>query len=474
MNESAQRAEQLRGILETALNDVPAYAAWRRFDPGGGVSVDLRLACLPALSKAQMRTCGYAGLLPPGRDAVAALTRGEIELVHTNGTTGDRVANIWCQPWWDAAERASWELHATAQRVATGAHLEAILTSPFCAGVPCEDGYLSRQQRTLGRFLYLNERSDPATWTEAHMERMILELNEFRPAVLEGNPSFLAWLARHAVHRGHTPAPPGLLVLTYENPSPLQRRQMAATFGCPLASSYGSTEAGYVFMECEAGRLHQNTASCHVDFLPFRPEHGGPLLGRILVTTLDNPWRVLLRFDIGDVVRLADTPCPCGRRDGLTLAASAGRCVNLTLTPAGNAVTEHQVDLALASIAGLAEYRLEQTAAAVYRVQVMAEAKPPAALAAAVEAALHGVYGGAASIAVLPVAAIHPDPPGKFRRTRALFTIDPDRLLEPGSVPPVCVPNASAQGQYRLLPIQREIPRLSRGYVTTGTGSTQR
>ena len=34
-----------------------------------------------------------------------------------------------------------------------------------------------------------------------------------------------------------------------------------------------------MFMECEAGRLHQVTTTCHVDFLPFSPEHGGPDVG---------------------------------------------------------------------------------------------------------------------------------------------------------------------------------------------------
>jgi len=30
-------------------------------------------------------------------------------------------------------------------------------------------------------------------------------------------------------------------------------------------------------------------------------------MGRILVTIFGNPWRSLVRFDIGDVVRLTDT-----------------------------------------------------------------------------------------------------------------------------------------------------------------------
>ena len=419
-----------RAVLETALATVPAYRDWRRFDAGPDQPPLSRLKRLPVLTKAHMRAAGPAGLVPAGRDLEAALRQGEVELVATSGTTGDRVVNVWHQPWWDASERASWELHAAARRAATGRHPEAILTSPFCAGVPCEDGYLDRTVRTEGRFLFLNERSDPATWTAAHQDRMVTELNLFQPVLLEGNPSFLDRLARHILRNGRTVTPPALVVMTYENPSELHRRRIAAAFQCPLASSYGSTEAGYVFMECEAGRLHQNTAFCHVDFLPFAARHGGPDVGRILVTTFDHPWRVLLRFDIGDVVRLAAAPCPCGRRAGLTLDAVEGRAVNLTLTPGGNAVTQRRVDLALAGVDGLDDYHLEQTAGDAYRVAVVAEpGRDDAGVRRAVRDALHTVYGPAAAVTVLPADVLHPDPPGKFRLTRALFPIDADQLL---------------------------------------------
>ena len=122
---------------------------------------------------------------------------------------------------------------------------------------------------------------------------------------------------------------PAVIILTYENPSILHHRQIRRAFDAPVASSYGSTETAYVFMECEAGRLHQVTETCHVDFLPFAPEHGGPDVGRILVTTFDNPWRSLVRFDVGDVVRLnGPAPCPCGRDEGLTLASIEGRTIS--------------------------------------------------------------------------------------------------------------------------------------------------
>ena len=116
------------------------------------------------------------------------------ELVVTSGTTADQVMNVWVPALVVDAHPggSSWQLNARARAVATGTHREAILTSPWCAGVPCEDGYLSMASRSLDRFLYLSERSDPSLWADDLMGRMVDELNTFQPAVLEANPSFLA------------------------------------------------------------------------------------------------------------------------------------------------------------------------------------------------------------------------------------------------------------------------------------------
>ena len=424
-------AQHCTRALDEALQFTLAYNAWRKLDPGPTCSVFSRFAALPALTKRELRAFGAQGFVPHGRDIAQALAAGEIELVTTSGTTADQVTNVWYQPWWDATEAASWQLNAYARAVATGTHREAILTSPWCTGVPCEDGYLSMETRSLDRFLYLSERSDPSTWTDSMMDRMVDELNTFKPAVMEANPSFLARLSRHIVSHRLRVRSPGLIILTYENPSLLHLRQIAQAFDSPAVSSYGATEAGHVFIQCEAGRFHQVTACCHVDFLPFTPEHGGPDVGRILVTTFDNPWRSLVRFDIGDVVRLDNgTPCPCGRREGLTLASMEGRTVNLTLTPEGQAVTQATVDRALATVTGLVQYQLLQTGPSAYLLRFVSEDAEPHGVAGAVGEVLQAIYGPKATITAEPVEGISPDPPGKYRLAKPLELIDPDTLLD--------------------------------------------
>jgi len=417
--------------LDEALQAVKAYTGWRALDPGRSHDAFFRLAALPELVKADLRTHGPEGFVPRGRDVKAALDEHEIELVTTSGSTGDRVTNIWYQPWWDASEAASWQLNAHARMAAVGVHSEAILTSPWCTGFPCEDEYLAMHQRTMGRFLYLSERSDPSTWSVELMDRMAAELNAFKPVILEANPSFLARLSRHIMKRALRVHSPAIIILTYENPSILHRRQIGRAFDAPIASSYGATEAGYVFMECEAARLHQVTESCHVDFLPFAPEHGGPDIGRILVTTFNNPWRSLVRFDIGDVVRLnGPAPCPCGRDEGLTLASIEGRTISLTVTPEDIAVTQGAVDRALSDIRGMVEYQLVQTSPGTCHLRFVAEEIDPRLIAGAAREALQAIYGGSAVITAEPVEAIAPDPPGKYKLAKTLEPVDAGALLD--------------------------------------------
>ena len=428
------QARCIRALAE-ALERTPAYVAWRVCDPEPHRSIFQRLAALPRLTKRELRDFGPQGFVPGERNLQAALAAGKVELVNTSGTSSDQVTNVWYQPWWNACEANSWQLNRYARAAATGSHREAILTSPLCSGVPCEEGCLSIAERRLGRFQFLNERSDPRSWDDALMARMVAEINQYQPVLLEANPSFLAILARYILRNGLSVYKPALITLTYENPSLLHYRLIKQAFGAPIASSYGATEAGYVFMECEAGRLHQVTDNVHVDFLPFSSEHGSPQIGQILVTTLDNPWCVLLRFDIGDLVQLAADPCPCGRRSGLTLTGIEGRTINLTLTPVGRAVSQGEVDRALAEVAGLAEYQLTQTTATAYTLDTVADGAEPGVVVATAHDALQTVYGPQAYIAVREVTAIAPDPPGKYRLVKSLLDIDVAQFIEPRYAP---------------------------------------
>jgi len=422
---TAEYKEKSRAILEYALSNLGAYQPWQACDPGNKHAVDARYAAMPALTKQDIREHFPRGFVPPEKDIAQGLAGGEINFVETSGSSDAfRATNIWNQPWWDASERASWELNAHASRLATGDHPEAILVNALNVGIISDEADLPLEKRRLGRFLYLNEKTDPTAWTPWLMNRMLHEIEVFKPALLEANPSFLAKLCRYAAENRKKVFQPGLIVFTYEFPSRLHFRQVARVFNCPAVSSYGSTETGYVLMQCEAGKFHQNIKSCRLDFQPLKPEHGGPYTGRLLVTTFDNPWYYILRFDIGDLVQVDEKgKCACGRDNGYIISEVEGRWTNATLDTEGRLVTLNRLDAAVSLMEGIDEYSLEQPARGVYRLCLVSRRKDRGALVVEAEDRLRGVYGREAAVTVVFQEQLAPEDSGKYCLARTLFPL---------------------------------------------------
>lgn len=421
-------------VLETALSQVAAYKSWQAFDPGREYPVKIRYAAMPALTKRDVRKYFPQGLLPSNRDFRGALASGEIEFIETSGTIENGVTTIWNQKWWDASEKASWKLNSHASKIATGSHPEAILANPINVGFISDDADLPMEKRRLARFLYLNEKTNPTFWSAQLMDRMLNELEIFQPVVFEANPSLLAKLCRYIVTTKKAAFQPGLIVLTYEYPTNFHYRQIRRVFNVPIASSYGTTEAGYVFLQCEEGKFHQNSEFCRVDFQPFKPEHGGPWLGMILVTTFNNPWYYIVRFDVGDLVRIDEKDvCSCGRNSGMILSAIEGRGANVTLTCAGRLVSQRELDNALSVLEDIDEYRLEQVSEDIYILHLVSQRPDKNTLGGEASEILKGLYGKDAKVSVVYQNAISPESSGKYRTSKALFHIEIEKYLDEAS-----------------------------------------
>jgi phenylacetate-CoA ligase len=418
-------------LLETALATVPAYNTWRKDDADPMQNIDLRFAAMPILTKEDLRTYFPEGLLFPDRDLKAGLANKDIEYVKTSGTTGEQVTNIWNQKWWNNSEVASWKLNSNARAVATDEPREAILASPLSVGFKSEHGDLPIEKRLLDRFLFLNDMANPLEWTDSYMERMIDEINTFRPVRLEANPSLLSKLCRYIAKSHRSIFQPSLIVITYELMSRLHLKHIRVVFNSPVVSSYGTTETGYVFMECEAGNYHQNIDFCRVDFQPLKKEHGGPLIGRILVTVFKNPWTALIRFNVGDLVHLSEgQSCGCGRKLGLILSTIEGRTINLTFTTTGFAITQRMVDEVISGIDNLEEYKFVQTGTKSYNLFVVCNDSLFPGIVLRAHYALKQLYGQDATITVNQIDAVATEVSGKYRIISCDLEIDEESLFE--------------------------------------------
>jgi phenylacetate-CoA ligase len=388
--------------------EVPLYRD-RPQPPADPAEIDEWLKRLPPVGKRDLRRGFPKALVRENQDLHAAMRDERVTLLATSGTTSDRLQVIWEWSWWDPQEREAMRLNALIARSMSSAEFrEAVLTTPACGAGTCHFGGQSAAERSIDGILFFNESADPTHWSDAECERMLREWCEFAPRGVEADPAYLAVIARAALKRGTRLPSPEFITLTYETTTRAMRRDIGRAFDAPLFQLYGATEAGVLFMECEHGRLHPNERHSHVDLVPLA---GDARLARVLVTTLGRAWMPLLRYDIGDVVRVAESrECACGlRSDGPLLERVEGRLADCT-DVSGVTITPLMLDDAIHAALG-PKVTLEQWQLAGDTLLVVDPASSASAeLAAAAVGALL-----ATPIRGERVAAIAPEASGKYR-----------------------------------------------------------
>ena len=155
------------------------------------------------------------------------------------------------------------------------------------------------------------------------------------------------------------------------------------------------------------------------------------MIGRILVTVFQNPWTALIRFDVGDLVRLDESQsCSCGRKQGLILSAIEGRTINLTLTTTGIAVTQRMADEVISGIDNLEEYKFIQTGAKTYDLFVVCKTTLFPNILLQAHQVLKQLYGQDATITVRQIDAVAPEVSGKYRIISSELEIDEESIFE--------------------------------------------
>ncbi len=146
--------------------------------------------------------------------------------------------------------------------------------------------------------------------TDAAQARNASVLKQFRPRLVYGYPTVLFHVALYMERYPEAFGGwrPELVTCTSEVLYPNQREKMLEVFGCPIGNEYGSRDGGHLAHECSAGRMH--IAAEHVLLEVDKPAEDGA--GDVIVTNLDGYGMPLLRYRLGDRVRLDHETCPCG------------------------------------------------------------------------------------------------------------------------------------------------------------------
>ncbi|GAB4554277.1 MAG: phenylacetate--CoA ligase family protein [Geothermobacteraceae bacterium] len=171
------------------------------------------------------------------------------------------------------------------------------------------------------------------------MSRCLYRLNRWKPEILVGYTNPLYEFALFVDQRGGPGFKPRSIICAAEKVHDFQREVLEKVFGCPVFNTYGSREFMLIAAECEKHEgLHVSMENLIVEVVD---DEGNPVkpgeVGRVLVTDLHNYGMPFIRYEIGDLARLSDRQCSCGR--GLMMLDDViGRQLDVIRRPDGKIV----------------------------------------------------------------------------------------------------------------------------------------
>ncbi|WP_293912124.1 F390 synthetase-related protein [Deinococcus sp.] len=245
------------------------------------------------------------------------------------------------------------------------------------------------------------------------LPELAAELSSYNPTLLIGPPSVL-----RALLDAGALASPVQVVSVAEVLEDADKLALSTGFG-PVVQVYQATE-GLLGLPCAHGQLHLNEAHVHFDF----EDVGGGYV-RPVLTDLRRRAQPMIRHRLNDLLRLGDA-CPCGlaARRIESVAGRQDEALSLPSVSGGRVtVWPDFVRGALNRVAGLREYRAEQTAERTVQLQLEPDAPAIRATATeAVQAALQRLGVTETELSCGPLEAAVPG--AKRQRVRQRWTPD--------------------------------------------------
>jgi len=146
----------------------------------------------------------------------------------------------------------------------------------------------------------------------------LAQLNKFKPVIIEGYPLSILRLAEYIIDHNTTLTfvPKGISTSS-ENFTDKQRKLMEKAFSCKVYDQYGSAESVVFASECEYQSKHVAPEYGLIEVLQKDGSISRSGEGELLMTGLLNDAMPLIRYRIGDLARISQRDCPCGRKSSI-------------------------------------------------------------------------------------------------------------------------------------------------------------
>jgi len=242
------------------------------------------------------------------------------------------------------------------------------------------------------------------------------ELQELQPRVIYNFPSLMLMIARLVEREGFGGLRPEIIICHGELMPRETQDEIARIFQCPVWNQYGSQEFNRMGWNCgETQSLHMDADSVVIEVLhgdtPAPPGEEGDLV----VTGLANTLMPLIRYRIGDMGRLIEEPCTCGR--GLPLfEVTEGRRDDLIQLPNGNTIGPRAIAPRVEDLHGFNQYRIIQDKLDHLQVSLVLDEEAQEDTTQQVEAVLRELMGEEMKITLQTVDEISLSSRGKLRK----------------------------------------------------------
>lgn len=294
--------ERLAFVLHRAATRVPYYSEqWARRRRGGDRASFQHLENWPVLEKETLRSQPLSFIADDCEPRRMFHER-------TSGTTGTPL-----ELWWSRQTVRAWfALFDARTRVWNGVSRK----DPWA---------ILGGQPVIGPAA----RRPPFWVVNAPMKQLYLSANHISPQTaaayieairrhgathLVAYPSSASVLAREAHKLGLRPPGLRVAIANAEPVFPWQRDVIAEGLGCRVQETYGMAEIAAAGSQCESGTMHDwpEVGRWEIEHDPDDASGGS---GRLISTGLLNPDMPLIRYAVGDRVRVAKDglPCDCGR-----------------------------------------------------------------------------------------------------------------------------------------------------------------
>jgi phenylacetate-CoA ligase len=247
-------------------------------------------------------------------------------------------------------------------------------------------------------------------------ERVRIRIQRYRPKVIVGYVSSLAAFAEFLLRRGIAIPHIEAVIAAAEPLFTPMRERIVQALQAPVFNTYGCREFMSLAGECENHEgLHINAENVLLE--TALPADAGA--SQVLVTDLHNYGMPFVRYDIGDMAVLDDSPCTCGR--GLPrIKWIEGRVLDAIRTVDGRTVPGEFFPHILKDIPEIAQYRVEQDRIDHIVILAVLQADLSDTSRALLQREITKVFAGKMHWEVRPVTEIPRLPSGKRRITVGL------------------------------------------------------